>query len=330
MPSLSIVDRVEQLVGTDILEITDRSTRWPALGTLLVDGSPQPVALYLSVVALGGRKDRYAVERRFQNPANRKPIIDHGPDRRSLLLGLWTEDQFVDVPRPLLVAADPVRRQGKQTRWPVFVLLNALRDALRRGWSESQNASQETIHCFSPPLLPAFASSASAEAFPPPAAVEAAIDGSGLLEAPEEDEGPAAARARRAISTLVRDAGFSRRVLAAYDRRCAMCGLGSGLIEGAHIYPASAPGSADEPWNGLALCANHHRAFDRHIVAVRPDTRGVLVRETQFEVVDVPAAEAFVRTTFDRLARPSVTSAVPRPEMFTRRYQHFPGLYDWI
>lgn len=50
-----------------------------------------------------------------------------------------------------------------------------------------------------------------------------------------------------------------------------MCGLDEGLVEGAHIYPVEAPGSADELWNGLAaLCANHHRAFDLHRVCVVP------------------------------------------------------------
>ncbi|NEV64307.1 HNH endonuclease signature motif containing protein [Thiorhodococcus minor] len=51
-----------------------------------------------------------------------------------------------------------------------------------------------------------------------------------------------------------------------------MCGLGSGLIEGAHIYPVEASDSKDELWNGIALCRNHHRAFDLHRIAVHTDT----------------------------------------------------------
>lgn len=49
-----------------------------------------------------------------------------------------------------------------------------------------------------------------------------------------------AARLRRAVSALIRDTRFSGSVLDAYMRRCAMCGLGLNLVQGAHIYPASA------------------------------------------------------------------------------------------
>ncbi len=88
-----------------------------------------------------------------------------------------------------------------------------------------------------------------------------ATTASGLLTSPT----PAAAeRARKAASVLVRDAKFSQDVRNAYGAKCAMCGLGIELVEGAHILPVSAPGSTDAVSNGIALCRNHHRAFDTH------------------------------------------------------------------
>jgi len=60
---------------------------------------------------------------------------------------------------------------------------------------------------------------------------------------------------------------FRNRVLTVYQHRCAMCGLQMGLVEAAHIVPASHPESSYETANGVALCASHHRAFDTGLVA---------------------------------------------------------------
>ncbi|QPV61578.1 HNH endonuclease [Halosimplex litoreum] len=65
----------------------------------------------------------------------------------------------------------------------------------------------------------------------------------------------------------VRDTAFRRRVRAAYDNRCAICGRnrttpdGTPEVEAAHIYPKGAGGRDIVP-NGLALCKLHHWAFD--------------------------------------------------------------------
>jgi putative restriction endonuclease len=64
-----------------------------------------------------------------------------------------------------------------------------------------------------------------------------------------------------------RDPAFRRRVLAAYEDRCAVCGLDLRLgpspigLEAAHIQWHQA-GGPDEERNGLALCVLHHKVFD--------------------------------------------------------------------
>ena len=68
--------------------------------------------------------------------------------------------------------------------------------------------------------------------------------------------------ARKAL----RGAKFRSRVLAAYSNACAMCGVQLRLVDAAHILPAAHPDSTDETGNGIALCALHHRAFDRGLV----------------------------------------------------------------
>lgn len=59
---------------------------------------------------------------------------------------------------------------------------------------------------------------------------------------------------------------FSRRVLGAYGHQCAMCGIQLKLIDGAHILPVEHEDSTDDTSNGIALCALHHRAYDRGLV----------------------------------------------------------------
>jgi hypothetical protein len=201
-----------------------------------------------------------------------------------VLLGLWESDDLLQVHRPVVVTADALQREGRQTRWSAFVSINALTEALSTGWATHLSDSEELIHCMFPTLLPAPVAADLTGADLAMTLVRTAVEASGLLDETDPiSDGGAAERARRAASTLVRDSRFSRRVLDAYAQRCAMCGLGLTLVQGAHIYPASAPGSQDEPWNGLALCANHHLAFDNHLLAVRPDTRQVVFRG------DVPA-----------------------------------------
>lgn len=317
-----IIDRVAELVGPETLRITDDSSRWPAEAELAVEGDIVPVALYLGTVGQGGRDSRVEKERRFQNPLGGRPISNHRPHRQALLLGLWEQDTHIEVTRPLLVSADPVRREGKTTRFSVFVGVENLRAALVGGWWEAANKEGELVRCFAPELLPASYSATTAGATPPILAMQAAISGSGLLDAEPPEVSAASERARRAATTLVRDARFAGRVLDAYDHRCAMCGLGAGLVQAAHIYPASAPGSPDEPWNGLALCANHHLAFDRDLIVVDPDTmkfspsRGLLE-----EGLTNTAVARFNMSALGKLTPPRYRSAAPRRDMFVRRYE---------
>ena len=80
-----------------------------------------------------------------------------------------------------------------------------------------------------------------------------------------------------------RNPAFSPSVLEAYSYRCAVCGFAvrsndrSIALEAAHIkwHEASGP---DEVSNGLALCALHHRLFDKGAFTVSLACRVVLAR----------------------------------------------------
>jgi putative restriction endonuclease len=81
-----------------------------------------------------------------------------------------------------------------------------------------------------------------------------------------------------------RDPQFRRRVLTAYEYRCAVCGfdvrLGSVPIalDAVHIGWHQAHGP-DQENNGLALCVLHHKTFDLGAFTVNPE--GILLVSDQ-------------------------------------------------
>ncbi|MDX6587676.1 MAG: putative restriction endonuclease [Solirubrobacterales bacterium] len=65
---------------------------------------------------------------------------------------------------------------------------------------------------------------------------------------------------------------FRRDVLRVYRGRCAVCSLKEReLVEAAHIIGWREPDGVAAVVNGLALCAIHHRAYDRNLMGIDPD-----------------------------------------------------------
>lgn len=80
----------------------------------------------------------------------------------------------------------------------------------------------------------------------------------------------------RVSSSRVRDPNFRKRILQAYEYRCAICGFDLKLrhssigLEAAHIKWHQA-GGPDTEENGLALCVLHHKLFDRGALHITDD-----------------------------------------------------------
>jgi putative restriction endonuclease len=87
-------------------------------------------------------------------------------------------------------------------------------------------------------------------------------------------------RALITASMWVRDQNFRSRVLHVYGYKCAFCGLQANLVQAGHIDGVAKKGT-DEVKNGLAMCAIHHTAFDRGLLAVREDF--VIVKNTTMD-----------------------------------------------
>lgn len=94
-------------------------------------------------------------------------------------------------------------------------------------------------------------------------------------------------RRRVLQSRLERNTRFSPNVLPLFDFSCAICELQLQIVEAAHIIPVHDSRGVDEPWNGLALCRNHHRLYDRRVMLI--DGRAIV--RSDAEILDVIEAE---------------------------------------
>jgi hypothetical protein len=311
--------RIAELAGSG-LRLESAARGWPGIGSIDLPSRAIRAALHVGPIGLSHR-DRDAVERRFQNPGTDRPIVAPAGEI-PLLLGLWEEGA-----NRVLVAFEAARRLGKPTRFSLFIPLWLLEKAAVVGWAEHLSASDESVVAFHPALLPVYVEMLLQGARVSADTISSVLGASGLVDSGALDP---EARARRAAFALVRDAGFGRQVIDAYEGRCAMCGLNLGLCQGAHIYPVSAARSPDEIWNALALCSNHHAAFDKHILWVEPDSRVVRAHPRIHEhALTSEPSRAFLASTLPRLREPLAQASRPRAEMFVSRYEFFDTLYAW-
>lgn len=317
----SLVESLCQLVGPNICHLVDRRDGWPGLIDVRLSTGIKRFSVHVGQIHSHGRK---SYEYRFQNPASpNRPPVTALPATDALLIGIWNDDG-----PPVLVAAEPEIRFGDRTRFSVLFPERLFREAQQFGWAEPYRNGHGNLHwSFLPPLLPTFIELYQANAPVSAREIQVAAVSSGLVDEPSRQ---AAARARQAMTRLVRYAAFGQMVVTAYDKRCAMCGLNLGLVSGAHILPVAATQSVDKVWNGLALCENHHRAFDSHRLWVDPNSRKLKIHPHVLKHAEMSdQSMAFVKSTFSRLSDPQSASDLPRPEMFTERYDYFDDAYDW-
>lgn len=119
------------------------------------------------------------------------------------------------------------------------------------------------------------------------------------------------------------DTTFRRAVLAAYERRCAVCSLDLCIdnaplgLDAAHIrwHTASGP---DTVSNGLALCSLHHHTFDRGAIGLEPqgrdDFRIVVSTTVRARHKDSRSFSRLQRRHGQALLRPSRSDQTPHPD----------------
>lgn len=90
----------------------------------------------------------------------------------------------------------------------------------------------------------------------------------------------------RLQKTIIRNAFFRKAVVSVYGSRCAFCGLivhknlTQNIVDGAHIKPFSQFYDS-RIHNGIALCKNHHWAFDRGWFGVDDQYKIIVSKELE-------------------------------------------------
>ncbi len=87
------------------------------------------------------------------------------------------------------------------------------------------------------------------------------------------------------VNRYSRDSTFRKRVITAYERRCAVTRMQLQLIDAAHILPVGVEGSTDETANGLCLSPTYHRAFDRALIFLDDDLRMRINPQKEAELI---------------------------------------------
>jgi putative restriction endonuclease len=139
--------------------------------------------------------------------------------------------------------------------------------------------------------------------------------GAGLPEPPdapdEIEDYTDQLRERLAVTRLRRDSGFTPRVKEAYGFSCAICGIQMEVVESAHIIEVREAGSTDDLWNGIALCAVHHKLFDAHLLVVRPTLEIAVNNDAVLHLHDRGRAEGI-----DRFVTPYDQEQLTPPKFF--------------
>lgn len=302
LPKLQLLERFEDAVrlsGWSLLYLSKRVH--PARYQVYRDGRSYRVKIYIWNITHGGAT-RAAGEYRIQITGieNFEPEVG----ARNLVLGWWDEASVFaawDIRQHTALGSSPSMQVSEE----------ALRHALLTGFAPYVNQKGETAIALRPDFMGTYIQ--FLEQIHDSGAVPAEAD---LLEKLSEDpdvvrdeeiaEEVAEKRRFAVLSTkrALRALDFSRRVLSAYDHRCAICGLQLRLVDGAHILPAAHPDSTDQTANGVALCALHHRAFDHGLLTFDGKFR-VHLNETMLRVL-IADDRADGLTAFRRAVRPII------------------------
>lgn len=284
LPKPQLLERFEdaiRLSGWSLLYLSRK--KHPARYQVYRDDRSFPVKVYIWNITHGGAT-RAADEYRIQITGIAK--FEPETDARNLILGWWD-----DV--AVFAAWDIRQHSGVLGSSPSMqVSEGALRQALLTGFAPYINQKGETAIAFRPDFIGTYIQFLEQIHDSGTVPAEARLL-TRLSEDPEvvrdQDIEEDVLEKRRfavlATKRALRALDFSRRVLSAYEHRCAMCGVQLRLVDGAHILPAAHPDSTDQTANGVAMCALHHRAYDR----------GLITFDGEFKVrVNGPMVDALV------------------------------------
>ncbi len=124
---------------------------------------------------------------------------------------------------------------------------------------------------------------------------------------------------KRIAASIVRRQGqseFRRKLLTAYDGRCAISGCDAEpAIEAAHILPYQGA-QTNHITNGLPLRADIHTLFDLYLLSIQPDTYEVIVASKLIET-------CYQEFAGQKLTLPKDTFVLPSSDALRKHYEKF-------
>lgn len=219
---------------------------------------------YIWSLTHGGGAARPRNEYRIQITGVQPPIATN-PNGPTLILGYEPNTQC-------FAGFDLRKHRTFSTRSPsIQIPITVLHKALQHGLSFATKGNDEIAIGIRPDQLLAYA--LNAEILHREGANVGMVDlltkAASLEQVSAEDVDvttPERTRILREVAQLSRDSSFRRKVIHAYDRRCAVTRIQLRLIDAAHILPVGAEGSIDHVSNGICLSPTYHRAFDRALI----------------------------------------------------------------
>ncbi len=225
-----------------------------------------PLLIYIWNLTHGGGSARPRNEYRIQMTGV-DSALRFTTGYKTLLLG-WHESLEVFV-------GFDVRKHGRSiSRSPsIQVHLETIKKAKRDQIAFQRKGNDEIAVAFLPGLFAEYVSNQeSLHQFAARendlAILEQAISAEDFTEEALSDLSVERQKIVKTVVQTKRESSFRTRVLTAYGNSCAMCDLQLNLLDAAHIIPVRAPGSNDRTCNGMALCKNHHLAYDRGLLKV--------------------------------------------------------------
>ncbi len=235
------------------------------------DGTTGKLRIYIWNITHGGGPARARDEYRIQITGVGR--IQTDPTIRTLLLG-WDERHQVfagyNAGRYETFGASPSLQVKEGTLTAAVSNGIALQP---KAFDGSENVT-EVVVAFSPEFLGVYASNIDRYHQQKMSQLEAQLLERVATPRPPTDQELASLveerrHVVREVEQAVRLGKFRKLVLQAYDNRCAVCDLNLGIVHAAHIVPVER--GTDEPSNGIALCPNHHAAFDRDLLIIDED-----------------------------------------------------------
>lgn len=321
MPPLSQLLAKGRLLDTIVAAIRDSG--WNVL--YLAEGHPFQLQMYrgdqsfrlliyIWNITHGGGSARPADEYRIQVTGVGQ--FQQLPNTKTLILGWWAEAG--------VFAGFDIRKHSAPLGFSPSLQIRrgALELAAQTGFAPSDKGNQEIAIAFRPDFFAQYVRDLETlhdfgQSFQDFAVLQA------VAQEPEINttDLPLTNQERRvavsSVSRKLRDARFRKNVLTAYSYRCAFCGVALNLTDAAHIVPITHESSVDRTYNGLALCALHHRAYDQSLVTVWED---YTVRVSEAEKARLEAIargtgiEAFRQGLYPAILLPPVVSDRPHAE----------------